>query len=123
MIAVDFDGCITRRGERFPAIGAPNVEVITALLRAKLEGARIILWTCRRGEDLNAAVDWCGALPAPLRFDAVNDNLPEIKLWFGGDTRKVYADEYWDDKAVETPKGTAARGEDDDVKIWAGRQG
>jgi hypothetical protein len=30
----------------------------------------------------------------------VNENLPEIVERFGGDTRKVFADEYLDDKAM-----------------------
>jgi hypothetical protein len=101
VIAVDFDGTITLPGAVFPEIGAPNIPVLARLLRAKLEGALLILWTCRSGEDLNAAVDWCGALPAPLLFDAVNDNLPENKLYFGNNSRKVYADECWDDKSSE----------------------
>ena len=33
-------------------------------------------------------------------FDAVNENLPEIVKAFGGDCRKIYADEYIDDKNV-----------------------
>lgn len=30
----------------------------------------------------------------------MNDNLPERVALYGGDTRKVSADEYWDDLAV-----------------------
>ena len=41
---------------------------------------------------------WCAA--RGIAFDAVNENLPEIVERFGGDTRKVFADEYLDDKAV-----------------------
>ena len=32
-------------------------------------------------------------------FDSVNDNIPEKIAMYGGDTRKVFADEYWDDRA------------------------
>ena len=35
-----------------------------------------------------------------LYFDAVNANLPERIAYFGGDCRKISADEYWDDRAV-----------------------
>ena len=35
-----------------------------------------------------------------LRFDAVNENLPENIEFFGNDCRKVWANEYWDDRAV-----------------------
>lgn len=33
-------------------------------------------------------------------FDAVNENLPEIIAEFGGDTRKIFANEYIDDRNV-----------------------
>jgi len=47
---------------------------------------------------LEEAVAWCER--HGLMFDAVNDNLPERVAKYGGDTRKVSADEYWDDLAV-----------------------
>ena len=34
-----------------------------------------------------------------LHFDAVNENLPEAIKRFGGDSRKIFADEYIEDKA------------------------
>lgn len=59
-------------------------------------GARLILWTCRSGRLLQDAVEWCSE--RGIVFDAVNENLPDIIEYFGGDTRKVYAHEYIDDK-------------------------
>ena len=38
-----------------------------------------------------------------VEFDAVNENLPEVIERMGGDTRKVFANEYWDDRAVRVP--------------------
>jgi hypothetical protein len=32
-------------------------------------------------------------------FDAINENLPVNVAAFGNDCRKIFADEYWDDKA------------------------
>lgn len=52
---------------------------------------------------LQDAVDWC--YNHGLKFDAVNDNLEENKEHFGNNTRKVFADEYWDDKAVPVVAG------------------
>ena len=95
-IAVDFDGCLCE--SKWPDIGAPRQRVINELIREQAEGARLILWTCREGEQLDAAVMWC--LNRGLRFDTVNDNLPENKERFGTNCRKVLADEYWDDKNV-----------------------
>lgn len=59
-------------------------------------------WTCRVGERLQEAVEWCRGYG--LEFDAVNENLPEIIECFGTDTRKVCADIYIDDKMVKKPK-------------------
>ena len=54
--------------------------------------------TCRAGKELDAAIAACKEWG--LNFDAVNQSLPEwIEAW-GSDSRKVGADEYWDDKAV-----------------------
>jgi hypothetical protein len=99
IIAVDFDGCIVTN--EYPDIGEPIPETITRLKREQDEGAKAILWTCRRGDELTAAAEWC--TQQGIHFDAVNENLPEIIAHFGGDTRKVFANEYWDDRAVRMP--------------------
>ena len=67
------------------------------LIARRAMGDKVILWTCRCGEMLEAAVTWCGAFG--LAFDAVNDNLPENIEKYGNDCRKVFADMYLDDKA------------------------
>ena len=96
IIAVDFDGTLCKN--KYPEIGEPNTTVIDALLRRQKYGTKIILWTCRRGKYLKAAVKWCKE--HGIVFDAVNRNLPEMRKAFKNDTRKVFANEYWDDKAV-----------------------
>ena len=95
VIAVDFDGCLC--GNRWPEIGEANKGAIRTLIRLRDNGVRLILWTCRTGALLDEAVSWCTG--HGLTFDAVNDNLPERIAMYGGDTRKVFADEYWDDRA------------------------
>lgn len=96
VIAVDFDGtlCINR----FPLIGKPKKRVIRRVLREQSKGAKIILWTCRDGETLRQAIEWCNTKQG-LYFDAVNENLPEQIKYFNNDCRKIGATEYWDDKA------------------------
>ena len=96
IIAVDFDGTLCT--DKFPAIGAPNEKVIAKLKAEQAKGARVILWTCRKGESLAKAVYWCAA--RGIVFDAINENLKSTVDFYGGDTRKIYADEYWDDRAV-----------------------
>ena len=98
--AVDFDGTLCE--SVWPGIGAPNMELINHLINRRLQGNKIILWTCREGERLQEAVDWCKRYG--LRFDAVNDNLQELKDEFGNNPRKIAADVYIDDKAVNKPK-------------------
>ena len=61
------------------------------------KGRQIILWTCRCGNQLEEAVEWCRKWE--LEFDAVNENLPEIIERYGSDGRKIYADVYIDDKS------------------------
>lgn len=95
-IAVDFDGCLCEA--KWPDIGAPRWDVINELRKQQADGAKLILWTCREGQQLQAAVMWC--LNHGLKFDAINDNLEENKEYFGNNSRKVWASEYWDDKSA-----------------------
>lgn len=93
IIAVDFDGTLCEN--RWPYIGAPNSELIEYLRQRQRAGNKIILWTCRAGEKLEEAMDWCRE--HGLYFNAVNENLPEAIDLFGTDTRKIFAHEYIDD--------------------------
>lgn len=95
IIAVDFDGTLCE--DVYPSIGEPKLEVIDYVKSEQAKGARIILWTCRTGFELENALDWCERM-FYLKFDAVNGNLPEVIEMFGMDTRKIYADEYIDDR-------------------------
>lgn len=95
VIAVDFDGTLCEN--TFPYIGKEIPGIIDDLINLQhLHGAKLILWTCRRDELLRVAVEWCAE--RGLVFDAVNGNLPENIKKYGGDTRKVSADYYIDDR-------------------------
>lgn len=96
IIAVDFDGTLCEND--YPRIGFGNLNLIEHLKHEKRNGAKLILWTCRAGKELLEAICWCSDVG--LHFDAVNENLPEMIEKFGRDTRKIYADEYIDDRAV-----------------------
>ena len=96
IIACDFDGTLCEN--KFPQIGAPNKEVIEKLIEEQKNGSKIILWTCRAEAQVLEAVKWC--LEQGLVFDAVNDNLEHVKQYFGCNPRKIYATEYWDDRAI-----------------------
>ncbi len=99
VIAIDFDGCLCE--DRWPEIGKPYIDVIEAAKAERAAGARLILWTCRCGNELAEAVDWCDVYG--LHFDAVNENVPEILGRYYTESRKITADEYWDDRARRVP--------------------
>lgn len=95
IIAVDFDGTLCEN--KWPEIGKPNHEILRYINYRKHEGAKLILWSCRSDKQLKEAVDWCKKFG--IKFDAINENLPESVEHFGEDTRKIYATEYIDDKS------------------------
>ena len=95
IIAVDFDGTLC--SDRYPEIGKANQGLIHYLKDRKKHGSKLILWTCRCSKPLENAVDWC--INQGLEFDAINENVPEIIERFGSNSRKIYADLYFDDKA------------------------
>lgn len=96
IIAVDFDGTLVTNV--WPEIGTPIAPVIEYVKRRQKNGARLILWTNRTGEPLEKALAWCEENGIVL--SAVNENLPDIIEAFGGDCRKIFANEYLDDRAV-----------------------
>lgn len=96
IIAVDFDGTLVEN--KWPDIGATNTKVLNYCKNEQAKGARIILWTNRVEEPLANAAKWCKE--NGLHLDAVNDNLPESVEMFGFNTRKIYADEFIDDRAT-----------------------
>lgn len=96
IIAVDFDGTLCEH--KYPCIGEENTYILDQCKKAKEKGAILILWTCRRDRKLDEAVEWCRQ--RGLTFDYVNENSPIVLDWFGGDTRKICADIYIDDKNI-----------------------
>ena len=102
IIAVDFDGTLAENA--WPGIGAPIQDTIDALKAEQAAGCVTILWTNRTGERLAEAVAWCAA--QGIHLDYINENTPGMIEFFGGDCRKVFANEYWDDRAVRVPERT-----------------
>lgn len=96
IIAVDFDGTLCDNW--WPNIGPAHNELIEVLKFLKINGIKLILWTCREEQMLMDAVAWCGE--HGLKFDAVNSNLPELIERWGNDPRKIGADIYLDDRGL-----------------------
>ena len=97
IIAVDFDGTLIKDNKWPDVDGIANKHLIEYLNREKKRGSKVILWTCRSGEALETAVEFCK--DNGLIFDAVNDNVPEIIEAYKSNSRKVSADFYLDDKS------------------------
>lgn len=104
IIAVDFDGTLCEN--KWPEIGEANKEMITYLKDRQANGDKLILWTCRVDDMLKNAIDW--SAEQGLIFDAINKNLPEIVVSFGTDTRKIFANEYVDDRNAWLPSEKVA---------------
>lgn len=94
IIAVDFDGTIQDSNKE------PNMILVNKLIGYQRKGASVILWTCREGKRLQEAVLYCMRLG--LKFNAINQNVPEGVTRLGNDSRKIFADVYIDDKAVKS---------------------
>ena len=96
VFGVDFDGTLSFG--QWPGCGPANDGLINFLKRRKESGDKLILWTCREGDDLEMAVKWCQE--QGICFDAINDNLPAVIEKYGCNSRKISCDFYIDDKAV-----------------------
>jgi hypothetical protein len=93
-IAIDFDGTIVTHA--YPAIGKPIPFAIETLRQLQqVDHHQLILWSCREGELLQQAVDYCRE--RGVEFYAVNSNFPgEPKDGMGA--RKLTADLFIDDR-------------------------
>lgn len=97
ILAVDFDGTLVEN--KFPEIGEVNPVIWEAVQAYKAAGWKVILWSCRTKDMLQDAVQFCKE--RGLTFDAVNSNLLEVQEYYGGDTRKVFANMYIDDRLAQ----------------------
>ncbi|MBR1623952.1 MAG: hypothetical protein IJ675_08615 [Pseudobutyrivibrio sp.] len=97
IIAVDFDNTLCF--SEWPKLGEPNIPLIRYLKGEQAVGSKVILWTCRAGQQLAEALVWCSM--QGLFFDAINDNLPEIVELYGNNSRKITCDVYIDDRNMK----------------------
>ena len=94
IIAVDFDGTIVE--DRYPEIGKPQLFAFETLLKLQEEGHRLILWTYRVNDKLDAAVAFCRE--KGLEFYAVNESYPGENPQDPENSRKIHADLFIDDR-------------------------
>lgn len=97
IIATDFDDTLVHT-DTYPVIGEPTSWFYQLKeLQHKFSNLKIILWTCRDGEALQAAIDFC--FQNDLVLDAVNEDVKSSLRWKNR-TRKPFAHIYVDDRAV-----------------------
>lgn len=93
VIAVDFDGTIV--DQEFPLIGEEIPGATQTLKTLQDKGFIICIWTCRENNYLLSAIEWLKQ--RDFTPDYINAAPPySDKL---GDSRKIYADFYFDDKS------------------------
>lgn len=80
--AVEFDGTLVE--DKYPEIGNEISGAVNALSTLQASGCKLILWTRRTGDELEAAKSWCSE--RGLTFDAINAELD------GTECQKVNAD-------------------------------
>lgn len=99
IIAVDFDDTLAKAGEKYPEVGEPTYLLNTLIRYRKRfkEHLQLILWTCRAGEALQMAIDYCKE--RGLEFDAINEDVPATLKW-KPKTPKPFAHIYIDDRSL-----------------------
>lgn len=94
-IAVDFDGTIVTH--KYPNIGEEIPFAVDTLKMLRQDGHKLILWSVREGELLDAAVRWCRE--RGLEFYAVNRDYPEETTGNNPHfSRKLKVDMFIDDR-------------------------
>ena len=94
ILVTDFDGTLV--ADKWPEIGEADCDLIWAFVEAQKAGHKIILNTCRQGEQLEKAVRFLKFYG--LTFNRVNENILEEKQGLK-DCRKIFGDFYYDDRS------------------------
>jgi len=95
-IAVDFDGTIVE--DAYPKIGKERPFAIATLKQLISDGHNLILWTVRKDERLQEAIEWCES--RGVRFFAANKDFEDDELDQMHHSRKIKADLFIDDRMV-----------------------
>jgi len=96
IVSIDYDDTIVFSD--YPNSGEIKQNAKEAINRLYDSGITILIWTCRSGEALKTAENYLRDIG--VKFHHINENLPSIVNDWGGDTRKMWADIYIDDKQL-----------------------
>lgn len=96
-IAIDFDGTIVEH--KYPEIGA-EIPFATETLKLLIkEQHQLILWSCREGQLLDDAIEWCRK--RGVEFYAINRDYPEESRRNNNHfSRKLKVDMFIDDRNI-----------------------
>lgn len=97
-IAVDFDGTLVLK-DAYPNIGKPNWPVVEKIKQLQADGHDIFLWTCRVGNSLQEAVDFCRDVLG-ITFTDIQINTNRLATTWDSKPCKPVADYYVDDRAL-----------------------
>jgi len=101
-VAIDFDGCLARKA--WPAVGEEMPGAMEFLRWLDERGWWRVLWTCREGDRLKAALDWLADRTYPPEWwTAINATPQPITDQYDGDSRKAGYHALVDDLAVGFP--------------------
>ena len=96
-IAIDFDGTVVEH--EYPKIGRESPFAVDTLKMLIRDRHNLILWSCREGQLLDDAVEWCRK--RGIEFYAVNRDYPEEqKEGNRSFSRKLKVDLFIDDRNV-----------------------
>ncbi|MBP5257291.1 MAG: hypothetical protein K6A98_05210 [Prevotella sp.] len=96
-IAVDFDGTIVEH--EYPKIGRELPFATDTLKMLIADQHQLILWSCREGQLLEDAIEWCRK--RGVEFYAVNRDYPEEEKEKNNNfSRKLKVDMFIDDRNV-----------------------
>lgn len=93
IIAIDFDDTIV--SNNYPKIGNLKENAKKIINKLYKEGNIIIIWTCRHDKKLQDVITFLK--DNEIKYNYINENENELIKKYG-DTRKVNADIYIDDK-------------------------
>lgn len=106
IIAIDFDGTITKNDSQYPTTGTVRPEAVEKIKALYDRGYTLVLWTCRAGIYMEEALGILEKHNILRCFTAVNKDVVNRVQ----ESRKIVADFYIDD--------TATMGEVDWDKIY-----
>ena len=95
-MAVDLDGTIVEH--KYPEIGKEMLFAFDTLLALQKQKHLLILWTFRKGKELDEAVEFCRR--RGLEYYAVNASYTEEEFDEEFSSRKIEADIFIDDRNI-----------------------